>query len=219
MFNRVYSCENAKKLWKTIIENHEGTEDVANERYRVLIDKPNSFKQLDDENAESMYSFLNTLVNEINSFGVKQIEDLKLIRKILHSLRRPDYDLVTTILYEKELDTMTPNQVLNKLIGHELRNDIKTKASSSSPTHSALACKQLKKLKKMAIKGSSSDEEEEEARSFSSDDQEALLEIEGNDNRFNTTTRSSSSKSPAAPAESILLHSTCPLSVANNVHK
>ena len=46
VFNRVYSCENAKTLWKTIIENHEGTEDVANERYHVLIDKLNSFKQL-----------------------------------------------------------------------------------------------------------------------------------------------------------------------------
>ena len=65
--------------------------------------------------------------------------------------------LVTTILYEKELDTMTPNQVLNKVIAHELRNDIKTKAPSSSPTHSALACKQVKKLKKMAIKGSPSE--------------------------------------------------------------
>jgi len=174
VFNRVYSCENAQKLWKTIIENHEGTEDVANERYHILIDKLNSFKQLDDENAESMYSRLNTLVNEINSLGVKQIEDLELIRKILHSLRRPDYDLVTTILYEKELDTMTPNQVLNKVIAHELRNDIKTKAPSSSPTHSALACKQVKKLKKMAIKGSSSDEEEEDARNSSSDDKEPM---------------------------------------------
>ena len=75
-----------------------------------------------------MYSRLNTLVNEINSLGAKQIEDLELIRKILYSLRRPDYDLVTTILYEKVLDTMTPNQVLNKVIAHELRNDIKAKA-------------------------------------------------------------------------------------------
>ena len=32
VFNWVYSCENAKTLWKAIIENHEGTEDVANER-------------------------------------------------------------------------------------------------------------------------------------------------------------------------------------------
>ena len=117
---------------------------------------------------------MNTLVNEINSLGVKQIEDTKLIRKILHSLRRPDYDLVTTILYEKELNTMTPNQVLNKVIAHELRNDIETKEPSSSPIHSALACKQLKKLKKMAIKDSSSDEEEEDARNSSNDEKEPM---------------------------------------------
>ena len=56
VFNRIYSCENIKELQKTIIENHEGTEDVANERYHILNDKLNSFRQLDDENAESMYS-------------------------------------------------------------------------------------------------------------------------------------------------------------------
>ena len=46
-------------------------EDVANVRYHVLVDKLNSFKQLDEKNAESIYSRLNTLVNEINSLGVK----------------------------------------------------------------------------------------------------------------------------------------------------
>ena len=71
VFNRVYSCKNAKELWKTIIENHEGTEDVANERFHVLVDKLNNFKPLDEENAESMYSRLNTLVNDINSLRVK----------------------------------------------------------------------------------------------------------------------------------------------------
>ena len=111
VFNRVFACENAKDLWKTICENHSRTKDVANEKYHVLIDKLNSFKQLDDENAESMYSRLNILVNEINSLGVKKIDDLELIRKIFHSQRRPDYDLVITILYEKEIDALTPNQV------------------------------------------------------------------------------------------------------------
>ena len=52
IFNRVFACENAKELWKTINENHEGTKDEANERYHVLIDKLNSFKQLDYKNAE-----------------------------------------------------------------------------------------------------------------------------------------------------------------------
>ena len=51
-------------------------------KYHVLIDKLNIFKQLDDENAESMYSRLNVLVNEINSLGVKKIDDIELIRNM-----------------------------------------------------------------------------------------------------------------------------------------
>src|SRR6185312_8060453 len=152
-------------------ENHEGTKDVGEEKYHVLIDKLNSFKQLDYQNTESMYSRLNILVNEINALGVKKVDDIELICKILHSLRRPDYDLVITVLYEKELESLTPNHVLNKVIVHELCHDIKPRAPPSSPTHSALACKQVKKLKKMAIKGSSSEEEKEEACQSSSSDE------------------------------------------------
>ena len=45
IFNCVIACENAKDLWKTICENHGDTKDIANEKYHVLIDKLNSFKQ------------------------------------------------------------------------------------------------------------------------------------------------------------------------------
>jgi hypothetical protein len=118
VFNRVFACKNSFELWKTINEKNGGTKDVVNERYHVLIDKLNSFKQFDHKDASSMYPRLNVLVNEINSLDVKKIEEMKLIGKILHSLRRPDYDLVTTILYEKELKTMTPNHVLHLLHQH-----------------------------------------------------------------------------------------------------
>jgi hypothetical protein len=52
--------------------------------------------------------------------GVKKIDDTELIRKILHSIRSPNYDLVITVIYEKDLDTLTSNQVLNKMVTHEL---------------------------------------------------------------------------------------------------
>ena len=81
---------------------------------------------------------------------------------------------MTTILYEKVLETITPNQVLNKVIAHQLRNHIKPRAPPCSATHSALACKQIKKLKKMAIKGCSSDEEEEDVRSSSNNEKEPM---------------------------------------------
>ena len=36
VFNRVFVNENAHKLWKQIIENHEGTKDVSNKKYHIL---------------------------------------------------------------------------------------------------------------------------------------------------------------------------------------
>jgi hypothetical protein len=86
VFNRVFAFENSFELWKSINENHEGPKDVANERYHVLIDKLNSFKQFNHEDASSMYSRLCVFVNEINSLDVKKIEEMELTRKILHSL-------------------------------------------------------------------------------------------------------------------------------------
>ena len=67
---------------------------------------------------------------------------------------------------------MIPNKVLNKVIVHELRNDIKPRAPPSSLTHSALTSKQERLLKKMAIKQSSS--EEKESQCSSSDEDEVM---------------------------------------------
>ncbi|RLM97764.1 hypothetical protein C2845_PM06G27510 [Panicum miliaceum] len=72
---------------------------------------------------------------------------------------------------EKELKIMTTNQVLNKVIAHELRNGIKPRNPPSSSMHSALASKQAKMLKKIVIQESSSGEEEEDASKSSSSDE------------------------------------------------
>jgi hypothetical protein len=46
VFNRVFTCENAYELWKTIKEKNEGSKEVANERYGCLLKEFNSFKNL-----------------------------------------------------------------------------------------------------------------------------------------------------------------------------
>jgi hypothetical protein len=63
--NRLFNCENAHELWKTIKEQNEGSKEVANEHYDCLLEEFHSFNQHANENAESMYSCLNVLVNEI----------------------------------------------------------------------------------------------------------------------------------------------------------
>jgi hypothetical protein len=152
IFNRVFNCENAHELWKTIKEQNGGSKEVANELYGCLLEEFNSFKQLANENAESMYSCLNVLVNEINALGVKNITDLNINCKILQSLRKPDYDLVKAIIYEKKLEELKPSHILSKIITHELQIMPKSKKApqekaqelSSSTTSHALSSQQEK---------------------------------------------------------------------------
>jgi hypothetical protein len=166
VLNRVFTCENAHELWKTIKEQNEGSKEVANERYGCLLEEFNSFKQLANENAKSMYSCLNVLVNEINALGVKDITDLNINRKILQSLRKPDYDLVKAIIYEKKLEELKPSHILIKIMTHELQIMSKSKKApqeklqepSSPITSHALSSQQDKMLSRMATHGSSSED-------------------------------------------------------------
>jgi hypothetical protein len=167
VFNRVFNCENAHELWKSIKEQNEGSKEVANERYGCLLEKFNSFKQLANENAESMYSHLNVLVNEINALGVNNIRDVNINRKILQSLRKLDYDLVKAIIYEKKIEELKPSHILSKIMAQELQIMPKSKKSPqekpqepSSPTTShALSSQQEKMLGRMATHGRSNEDD------------------------------------------------------------
>ena len=66
-----------------------------------------------------MYSRLNILVNKINALGLNQVEDWEINRKIFWSLRKPNYDIINSLLQKEDLVKLTPNQVINQIIAHE----------------------------------------------------------------------------------------------------
>jgi hypothetical protein len=98
---------------------------------------------------------------------VKDITDLNINRKILQSLRKPDYDLVKAIIYEKKLEDLKPSHIFSKIMAHEIQLMPKSKKAPqgkpqepSSPTTShALSSQQEKMLSRMATHGSSSEDD------------------------------------------------------------
>ena len=96
------------------------------------------------KNAHDMYSRINTLVNEINVLGLNQVKDEEINRKILRSLRKPDYDIINTLLQKEDLIKLTPNQVINQIIAHEYSMGMtkkKEQESTSSSSRKSLAAK------------------------------------------------------------------------------
>jgi hypothetical protein len=106
---------------------------------------------------------------------------LNINRKILQSLRKPDYDLVKAIIYEKKLEYLKPSHILSKIMAHELqimpmskKAPLEKPQEPSSPTTShALSSQQEKVLSRMATHGSSSEDDGDDG-----DDEDSSIDEE-----------------------------------------
>ena len=79
----MWNHKDAHALWSNICALHERTKSEHEERYHLVMKKLNSFEMLPSESANEMYSCLNVLVEEVNGFGLTQIQPSDVVRKIL----------------------------------------------------------------------------------------------------------------------------------------
>ena len=125
-----------------------------------------------------MYATLNVLVKDINTLEISPLSNSDIIQKILHSLHKPRYNIVTSLLYEKDLSTLEVGEVVGRIRSHEMfllgevdppqtKKDLALKAKSDH--------KSKKKNKCKAPSPSSSDEEASENSSDEDGDVELAL--------------------------------------------
>ena len=119
----IFACGHSKKtaheVWKELENIHVGSKKLR-EKYQVLKEKLNEFKMHPSELVEQMYARLNVLVEDINALEISHLSSSDIIRKILHSLHKPKYNIVTSFLYEKDLSTLEVSEVVGKIRSHEM---------------------------------------------------------------------------------------------------
>ena len=65
VFARINDMDLASDIWKELIEIHEGSTKVREQKYHLYRAKYDSFKMLAHENCNKMYSRLNVIVKDI----------------------------------------------------------------------------------------------------------------------------------------------------------
>ena len=55
------------------------------------------------------------LVQDINALEISPLSCSDVIRKILHSLHKPKYNIVTSLLYEKEINTLEVGEDVGRI--------------------------------------------------------------------------------------------------------
>jgi len=120
VFARVDGIDTAHSIWKQLIDMHEGSSKVREQKYHLLRAKYDEFKMLPSENCNDMYSRLNIIVKDINALDVAKIDRGAINRKILMLLSKPKYNIVNAMLQKEKLDTMEVVELVGEIRAHEM---------------------------------------------------------------------------------------------------
>ena len=116
----MHSKKTAHEVWKELENIHVGPKKLREEKYQVLKEKLNEFNMHPSELVEQIYARLNVLVEDINALEISPLSNSDIVRKILHSLHKPKYNIVTSFLYEKDLATLEVSDIVGKIRSHEM---------------------------------------------------------------------------------------------------
>ena len=98
---------------------YEGTKKVKDIKLQMLTTRLEELKMNEDESFDSFYSKLNEVV--IGKFNLgEKTENLKVVRKILHSLPESFRAKVTAIEESKDLDEIKVQELIGSLKTYEL---------------------------------------------------------------------------------------------------
>jgi hypothetical protein len=78
------------------------------------------FVMLDDEDPQEMYNQLKKLVNKVRAYGSKRWGDRRVIDRMLWAYVIKDKMVISLIQQDPTFKRMTPDDVLGKIISHEM---------------------------------------------------------------------------------------------------
>jgi hypothetical protein len=145
-------------MWHQLIQHHEGSSKVREQKYHLLRAKYDKFKMLLNECCNDMFYHLNLIVKERNSLNVSNLDKGMINRKILMLLPKPKYNIINFMLQKEDLNEMEVVELVGEIRTHEM--SVLGISEEATPSKSiALKAKTKKNSKLKMIKHESSSSE------------------------------------------------------------
>jgi hypothetical protein len=162
-------------MWLQLIQLHESSSKVHEQKYHLRRAKYDEFKMLPNECCNDIFSYLNLIVKELNSLNVSNLDKGMINRKILMLLLKPKYNIINFMLQKEDLDEMEVVELVGEIRAHEM--SVLGISEEATPSKSiALKDKTKKNSKLKMIKHeSSSSKQDDDSSNDEDDDQELAL--------------------------------------------
>jgi hypothetical protein len=120
IFAMIDNIDLAHDMWLQLIQLHEGSSKVLEQKYHLLRAKYNEFKMLPNECCNDIFSRLNLIVKKLNSLNVSNLDKGMINRKILMLLAKPKYNIINSMLQKEDLDKMEVIELVGEIRAHEM---------------------------------------------------------------------------------------------------
>jgi hypothetical protein len=189
-YNRVNRLEIAKETWDTLLIAHEGVDKVKKSKINISMVKLNRFTIFDGEGPQEMFDKLMVKVRKTRGLGGDELDDHYVVKVMVEAFAPRNPTLVTLIREKKRFEEFSPNNVLGRILTHEVMdkeiqhrkkideleaklNNLKVKevalhsnkSSKTSSKHSTSSRPSKSKSKIVEVESSTSDSSEDEDES------------------------------------------------------
>jgi hypothetical protein len=178
VFARIDNINLAHDMWLQLIQLHEGSSKVCEQKYHLLRAKYDEFKMLPNECCNDIFSRLNLIMKELNSLNVSNLDKGMINRKILMLLPKPKYSIINSMLQKEDLDEMEVVALVGEIRAHEMSVlGISEEPTTSKSITFKANVKKTPKSKMIKHETSSSEQEDSHESSSSDEDDDQELEL------------------------------------------
>nr|ABA95820.1 retrotransposon protein, putative, unclassified [Oryza sativa Japonica Group] len=120
LFPRIIGAKKSKKAWDKLKEEFQGSQKVLAVKLQTLRRQFQNLLMKESEKVKDYFSRVIEIVNQMRLYG-EDINDQKVVEKILISLPEKYEYIVAAIEESKDLSTLTIQQLMSSLESHEER--------------------------------------------------------------------------------------------------
>jgi hypothetical protein len=160
----------AHDMWHQLIQFHEGSSKVREQKYHLLRAKYDDFKMLHNECCNVIFSRLNLIMKKLNSLNIFNLDRGMINRKILMLIPKHKYNIINSMLQEEDPNEMEVVELGGEIRAHEMSVlGISEEATPSKFITLKAKTKNNSKLKMIKYESSSSEKDDDSSNDENDD--------------------------------------------------